>query len=154
IGASLALTPLVWAESAPGAGGAPPAPQTMTSPVALTQQQSFAPLVKKVLPAVVNISVTQKSDAVQKSEEPAVAPFKGLTTSPFEELMRRFFEQQVPNGEPHLFPQIPGNERVALGSGFVVDPRGYVVTNNHVIGNSGKIEVILQDKTKYRATVI
>jgi serine protease Do len=151
LGATLALTPLVWAESGPGAGGAPP---TMTAPVALIQQQSFAPLVKKVLPAVVNISVTQKSDAEQMAEEPEMAPFKGFPNSPFEEFMRRFFEQQTPNGQPHLFPQIPGNERVALGSGFIVDPRGYVVTNNHVIGNAGKVEVILQDKSKYRAKVI
>jgi serine protease Do len=156
LGASLALAPFVWAESAPGAGGAPPAPQTMTSPVALIQQQSFAPLVKKVLPAVVNISVTQKSGAEQMAEEPEMPPFKGLPNSPFEDFMRRFFEQQTPNGEPHLFPQIPGNEaqRVALGSGFIVDPRGYIVTNNHVIGNAGKVEVILQDKSKYRAKVV
>ena len=153
---ALALTPLVWAEGVAGAGGAPPPPQTMTSPIALTQQQSFAPLVKKVLPAVVNISVTQKSDANQMAEEPEIAPFKDFPNSPFEEFMRRFFEQQVPNGEPHLFPQIPGPEgqRVALGSGFIVDPRGYVVTNNHVIGNADKVEVILQDKTKYRAKII
>src|SRR5215469_10493104 len=150
---AMALTPLVWAENTPGA---PPVPPTMTSPVALIQQQSFAPLVKKVLPAVVNLSVTQKPDAEQMAEEPEVAPFKGSPNSPFEEFMRRFFEQQMPNGEPHLFPQIPGKEaqRVALGSGFIVDPRGYVVTNNHVIGNADKVEVVLQDKSKYRAKVV
>ena len=48
----------------------PAAPQTMTSPIALMQQQSFAPLVKKVLPAVVNISVTQKAGAEQMAGEP------------------------------------------------------------------------------------
>jgi serine protease Do len=156
LGASLALTPLVWAETAPATGGPPPAAQTMTSPVALIQQQSFAPLVKKVLPAVVNISVTQKSDADQMAEEPEMAPFPDFPNSPFGEFMRRFFEQQAPNGEQHLFPQIPGDQaqRIALGSGFIVDPRGYVVTNNHVIGNAEKVEVILQDKTKYRARVI
>jgi serine protease Do len=170
LGASLALTPLVWAESGSAASGAPPAnapsaaaplaattvPQTMTSPVALIQQQSFAPLVKKVLPAVVNISVTQKSDADQMAEEPEMAPFQGFPNSPFGEFMRRFFEQQAPNGEQHLFPQIPGDQaqRIALGSGFIVDPRGYVVTNNHVIGNAEKVEVILQDKTRYRAQVV
>jgi serine protease Do len=156
LGASLALTPLVWAETAPVTAGPPPAAQTMTSPVALIQQQSFAPLVKKVLPAVVNISVTQKSDADQMAEEPEMAPFPDFPNSPFGEFMRRFFEQQAPNGEQHLFPQIPGDQaqRIALGSGFIVDPRGYVVTNNHVIGNAEKVEVILQDKTKYRAKVI
>jgi serine protease Do len=156
LGASLALTPLVWAQTASDPGALPAAPGTMTSPAALIQQQSFAPLVRKVLPAVVNISVTQKSDADQMAEEPEISPFQGFPNSPFDELMRRFFEQQAPNGEQHLFPQIPGNEahRVALGSGFIVDPRGYVVTNNHVIGNAEKVEVILQDKTRYRAKVV
>jgi serine protease Do len=161
LGAGLALTPLLWAQSAADVGRAaqPPAaagPQTMTAPVALIQQQSFAPLVKKVLPAVVNISVTQKSAADQMAEEPEMAPFQGFPNSPFGEFMRRFFEQQMPNGEPRLFPRPPGGDaqRVALGSGFIVDPRGYVVTNNHVIGNAEKVEVILQDKTKYRAKVL
>jgi serine protease Do len=155
IGASLVLSPLVWAENAPS--GAPaPAPRTMTAPVALIQQQSFAPLVKKVLPAVVNISVTQKTDADQMAEEPEMAPSPDFPNSPFNDFMRRFFEQQMPNGEQHLFPQIPGDEaqRIALGSGFIIDPQGYVVTNNHVIGNAEKVEVILQDKTHYRARVI
>ena len=51
LGATLALSPLVWAENPPTAASAGPlnaTPQTMTSPVALIQQQSFAPLVKKV----------------------------------------------------------------------------------------------------------
>jgi serine protease Do len=150
LGASLAVTPPVWAQNA--STSAP----SMTAPVALIQQQSFAPLVKKVLPAVVNISVTQKSGADQMAEEPETAPVPGFPNSPFDEFMRRFFEQQMPNGGPHLFPQIPGNEaqRIALGSGFIVDPKGYVVTNNHVIGSAGKVEVILQDKTRYRAKVV
>ena len=79
LGATLALSPMVWAEnSAPPS----PAPQTMTSPVALIQQQSFAPLVKKVLPAVVNISVTQKAGADQMSEEEQPSqssPFHGFS---------------------------------------------------------------------------
>jgi serine protease Do len=156
LGASLALTPLVWAETGPATGSPPPAAQTMTSPAALIQQQSFAPLVKKVLPAVVNISVTQKSGADQMAQEPEMAPSPDFPNSPFGEFMRKFFEQQMPNGEQHLFPQIPGDQaqRIALGSGFIVDPRGYVVTNNHVIGNAEKVEVILQDKTKYRAKVV
>jgi serine protease Do len=154
IGATLALSPMVWAES--DAPAAPPV-QTMTSPAALIQQQSFAPLVKKVLPAVVNISVTQKADADQmaEEEEPSPgAPFRGFPNSPFDEMLRRFFEQQNPGGHP--FPQLPEGtpQRIALGSGFIVDPSGYVVTNNHVVGDAGKVQVILQDKTKYSAKII
>jgi serine protease Do len=148
------LAPFVWAETAPATSG--PLPQPTAPPAALIQQQSFAPLVKKVLPAVVNISVTQKSDADQMAQEPEMAPFPDFPNSPFGDFMRKFFEQQMPNGEQHLFPQIPGDQaqQIALGSGFIIDPRGYVVTNNHVIGNAEKVEVILQDKTRYRAKVI
>lgn len=158
LGATLALSPFVWAENpsstAPQAGTT--GPETMTSPAALIQQQSFAPLVKKVLPAVVNISVTQNSAPDAMAEEPEAGPTPDFPNSPFDEFLRRFFDQQMPNGERHLFPQRPEGQghRIALGSGFIIDPSGYVVTNNHVVGNAGKVEVTLQDNTKYPAKII
>jgi serine protease Do len=155
LGATLALSPMVRAEN-PGPATAA-APGTMTSPAALIQQQSFAPLVKKVLPAVVNISVTQKAGSDQMSEEEfRGSPFQGFPNSPFDEMLRRFFNQQNPGGdEGHGVPQMPQEpQRIALGSGFIIDPSGYVVTNNHVVGDAGKVEVILQDKTKYTAKII
>ncbi len=155
---------------AAGLGGAAPAPSAMaasaaiagvppvTGPAApLVQQQSFAPLVKKVLPAVVNISVTETGSTQEEmSQEGQRAPFPHLPDSPFDELLRRFFEQQEPGGPHHFFPPIPGPqaERMALGSGFIVDPSGYVVTNNHVIGSAGKIVVTLQDNEKYKAKIV
>ncbi len=153
LGASLALAPMVWAESPTPAATAPP--QTMTAPVALIQQQSFAPLVKKVLPAVVNISVTEKTGADQMSEQQE-QPFQGLPNSPFDQMLRRFFDQQNQGGEGHMFPQAPDGQaqRIALGSGFIIDPSGYVVTNNHVVGDAAKVQVILQDKTKYTARIV
>jgi serine protease Do len=154
LGATLALTPMVWAENPTAAS--PAAPQTMTSPVALIQQQSFAPLVKKVLPAVVNISVTQKAGADQMADEQDQGgPSQGFPNSPFDEMLRRFFDQQNPGGG-HAFPEMPGGQarRIALGSGFIVDPSGYIVTNNHVVGDAAKVQVILQDKTKYTARIV
>ena len=47
-----------------------------------------------------------------------------------------------------------GRKRIALGSGFIVDPSGIVVTNNHVVGKSSKVEVVLQDNSKYPARVL
>jgi len=160
LGAALALSPFVWAENPPiidnSAKVSPAAPQTMTSPVALIQQQSFAPLVKKVSPAVVNISVSQKADADAMAEEPNISPPPGFPNSPFDEFLRRFFEQQGPGDQRRLFPQVPGAQakRIALGSGFIVDPSGYVVTNSHVIGDASKVEVTLQDDSKYTAKII
>jgi serine protease Do len=160
LGATLALSPLVWAENPTGANQPPPAgnpaPETMTSPIALMQHQSFAPLVKKVSPAVVNISVTQSaaSDTTMDESEPETSP--GFPNSPFDEFLRRFFDQQNQNGQRHLFPQMPENQthRIALGSGFIIDASGYVVTNAHVVGNAGKVEVTLQDNSKYPAKII
>jgi len=160
LGATLALSPFVWAENPPIANNpsqvAPAAPQTLTSPVALIQQQSFAPLVKQVSPAVVNISVSQKADASAMVEEPEIAPSPGFPNSPFDEFLRRFFDQQGQGGQRHLFPQVPDGQarRIALGSGFIVDPSGYVVTNSHVIGDAAKVEVTLQDSSKYTAKII
>jgi serine protease Do len=71
-------------------------------------------------------------------------------------MLRRFFEQQNPDGQRRVFPQMPGGQahRIALGSGFIIDPSGYVVTNSHVVGNAGKVEVTLQDDSKYTAKII
>jgi serine protease Do len=156
----LALSPFVWAENPPLADSAskisPAAPQTLTSPAALIQQQSFAPLVKKVSPAVVNISVSQKAEADAMVEEPENGPSPGFPNSPFDEFLRRFFEQQGQGGQRHLFPQGPNGQakRIALGSGFIIDPSGYVVTNSHVVGDAAKVEVTLQDNSKYTAKIV
>jgi serine protease Do len=121
--------------------------------------QSFAPLVKKVSPAVVNISVTEKSD-VEGLSERMPDQFRG---SPFDDFLRRFFEQHNAEGQGQL-PLRPfrggpdlqegGAKRIALGSGFIVDPSGYLVTNNHVVGEAAKVEVTLQDNSKYTAQIV
>jgi len=104
----------------------------------------------------VNISVSQKADADATAEEPEMTPSPGFPNSPFDEFLRRFFEQQGQGGQRHLFPQIPDGQarRIALGSGFVIDPSGYVVTNSHVIGDAAKVEVTLQDNNKYTAKIV
>src|SRR5215472_15565600 len=127
----------------------------LPSLLALMQHQSFAPLVKKVSPAVVNISVMQKAAPDPMADEQEAVPSPGFPNSPFDEMLRRFFDQ-LPNAQRHAFPQMPENQsrRIALGSGFIVDPSGYVVTNSHVVGNAGKVEVTLQDDSKYTAKII
>ena len=135
LAATLALSPLVWAEtdSSPSSGNTSiPTPQI--------SQQSFAPLVKKVLPAVVNISVTEKPTADDQMSDQSFDTSPGDNNSPFDEFLRRFFEQHGGNGQsvPREFGGHPndqeGVKRIALGSGFIIDPAGYIVTNNHVVG--------------------
>jgi len=127
---------------------------------------SLAPIVDKVLPAVVNISVVQKAgnaDATPEDEsengdedqeqdpDQLQRPQPGNPQTPFDELLRRFFEQQQQNR--HGAP-LPSRRITALGSGFIIDPAGYVVTNNHVVGNADKVDIIFQDDTHHVAKII
>jgi serine protease Do len=113
---------------------------------------SFADLAEKLSPAVVNISTTQK---VQINRQQS--PFAG---TPFEQFFRNFGGQgggNDDNGQPIT------RSAVSLGSGFIISPDGYIVTNNHVISgvptDQGKvtisaITVTLQDRKEYKATVV
>jgi serine protease Do len=149
LGATLALSPLVRAQDPPASAAVP----EQTAPV---PQQSFAPLVKKVLPAVVNISVTERS-GIEGLSDRLPEQFRG---SPFDDFLRRFFDQHNGDGQllPHPFRGSPDGEgrpkAIALGSGFIIDPSGYVVTNNHVVGEAAKVEVTLQDNSKYTARIV
>lgn len=109
--------------------------------------RSFADLTARLQPAVVNISTTQK---VEVARMPAFPP-----GSPFEELFRRFQEQQGESGEPVT------REANSLGSGFIISPDGYVVTNNHVISGGPQgtapvdtITVTLSDRREFKARVV
>ena len=110
--------------------------------------ESFAPLVEQVLPAVVNVSTTQKS---------APSPF-GLQGAP--ELQGERQEELEKFLEQFGFPSAPMGQGVqphevhSLGSGFVIDPKGYIVTNNHVIAEATDISVTLSDETKLNAKVV
>jgi serine protease Do len=128
---------------------------------------SLAPVVDKVLPAVVNISVVQKvgpqgaepedesengGDDQDQDPDQMQRPQQGNPQTPFDELLRRFFEQQQQNRHGGVQP--PSHKVMALGSGFIIDPSGYVVTNNHVVGTADKVEVIFQDDSRHVAKII
>ena len=107
----------------------------------------FSELVSAVRPAVVNISVTGKL-----KNGPAIPGFRDYAPE-FEEFFKRFFGS-VPKGwKPD--EQVPRPERktTAVGSGFIVDPSGLVVTNHHVIENADEIEVVLDSGTRIPATL-
>ena len=99
--------------------------------------ESFADLADKLSPSVVNISTTTVIE--QKSREmPSFPP-----GSPFEDFFKQF---EKPGGKKR--------KAQSLGSGFIIDKSGYIITNNHVIDNAEKIMVILYDDTSFEATVV
>ncbi len=143
-GAAGALV-LAFTTLAPTAGHARPVPG------------SFADMAAKVTPAVVNISAERESQVARSPRQmtpnnPRMMPFP--EGSPFREFFRRYY-----NNPDQFRNQMPNRRRQArkakaLGSGFIIDPAGYVVTNNHVIRGASRIEVILHDGKKYDAKLI
>jgi len=107
---------------------------------------SFAPLVDQVKGAVVNISATEVDKVASNDDEDAGGRMQQMPPG-MQEFMRRF------GGGQGMRPMHPGQMKVA-GSGFIVDPSGFVVTNNHVVKNGKDIKVTLQDGTSLNAKVI
>ncbi len=103
---------------------------------------SFADLAAKVTPAVVNIS--SKHHIAQVGDVNGGLPFSAPPGSPFEDFFRHFNERQR-----------QGNQtQTALGSGFIIDPSGYVVTNDHVVDDATAVTVTLTTGKSYPAKLI
>jgi len=108
---------------------------------------SFADLAGRLSPAVVNISTTQKVASPQGRFD-----FQFPPGSPFEEFFKDFLERHR-GKEGQQSPQ-PRRQVTSLGSGFVVDAKGLVVTNNHVIAEADEITVTTAEGDKYLAKVL
>ena len=104
--------------------------QSKTPPI------SFADLAEKLMPSVVNISTTQ---TIKTTTNPF--PFQFPPGSPFEDMFKEFNKQTE-------------RKATALGSGFIIDEKGIVVTNNHVIQGAEDIMVSVNGSTEYKAKVI
>ena len=97
--------------------------------------ESFADLAEQVLPAVVNVSTTQKVPQDQQMQD-------------LDEMFRDFLDRR--EGEPEPGPR----GGTSLGSGFIIDPAGYIVTNNHVIEDADEIMVLTHDNEELKATIV
>ncbi len=107
--------------------------------------EGISDVAEKVIDAVVNISTSQKV-AGHDATMPKLPP-----GSPFEEFFNEFFKNRRGPGDNNQ----GGPRRVnSLGSGFIIDPSGLVVTNNHVIADGDEISVILNDGTRMKATLV
>lgn len=130
---SLMIVPVVHAQTA-----------VPVVPSIVAPTQGFADLVEKLTPAVVNVSTTQKV------KSGGVQMFGNIPNTPEMEPFRDFFER---------FGQMQGvrpqeREVTSLGSGFVVEASGYIITNNHVIEDAEEITVTFANNDKYKAKII
>jgi serine protease Do len=121
--------PVVTVPSVLAAGGGNAAVEQFTT-------GSFAPVVKRVTPAVVNIS-SSRVEKVSSANNP-------FMNDPF---FRQFFGERM--------PQQPRERKAeSLGSGVVVSPDGYILTNNHVVAGATQITVAFNDRREFKATLV
>ncbi|MCB1556468.1 MAG: DegQ family serine endoprotease [Alphaproteobacteria bacterium] len=125
-------------------------PETPTSVPAVTAPgthapESFADLAASLSPAVVNISSTQKTEALENLPDMPHFP----PGSPFEDFFEDFMDR---HGGPNGMPATPPT---SLGSGFIIDgTNGYIVTNNHVIEDADEVRVTFSDDSTREATLV
>lgn len=118
----------------------PPATLKLASPTEGPSKSSYAPLVKEVLPSVVNISSSKViHNRINSSDDFPMDPF-----------FRQFFGD---NGSGQS--NVPRTQREkALGSGVIVSPEGYILTNNHVVDGATDVSVTLSDKRELKAHIV
>jgi len=107
----------------------------------------FTDLVEEASPAVVNISTRQKMPERAVAGHPALPDLEGLPP-----MFREFFERSIPQ-----VPRNPGGrqrEAQSLGSGFIISPDGYIMTNYHVVADADEIIVRLSDRSELEAKLI
>ncbi|HZP34510.1 MAG TPA: DegQ family serine endoprotease [Candidatus Acidoferrales bacterium] len=113
---------------------------TNTQPLSLGEfKNGFASVIDPDLPAVVNISSTK---VVKRQNQ-----LPDFFSDPF---FRQFFGDQ--SGPQNRQPQ--SEREYSLGSGVIVNPNGYILTNNHVVSGASDVEIFTQDKKKFKARVI
>ena len=107
-----------------------------------TRRTGFAPVVKEALPSVVTISADKKSKTPADSSGEMVP----------DELFRQFFGDE--GGRGFRGPQGRPQHEKALGSGVIVSPQGYILTNSHVVDGATDVRVTLNDKREFKAKVV
>ncbi|HMI97311.1 MAG TPA: DegQ family serine endoprotease [Micropepsaceae bacterium] len=117
-------------------------PTVALSPSAAARPQGYADLAERLLPMVVNISTSQTLRRRPDPNEAQPAP-QAPQGSPLDDFFKDFMDR---GNRPRRVQ--------SLGSGFIIDPAGYVVTNNHVIDGADEITVILNDTTSLPATLV
>ncbi|MDP2410873.1 MAG: Do family serine endopeptidase [Pseudolabrys sp.] len=119
----------------------------LAAPATARGPENISDVAEQVIDAVVNISTKQSVD-ISKGTMPQLPP-----GSPFEDFFEEFFKNR--RGGPGGPGATPSPRRVnSLGSGFIIDESGLVVTNNHVIADADEVSVILNDGATLKAEVV
>ena len=108
---------------------------------------SFADIVDRVKPAVVSVSTTNEVPKVADNKPRGGRPFEGIPGLPEDHPLNELFKN-LPGAQPQQ--QRP---RQAAGSGFVITPDGYIVTNRHVVDGATKVKVAFDDQEEFDATI-
>src|ERR1700722_5939368 len=129
----------------------------LTAPPAIAGQavvQDLSDLAAKVTPAVVNVAVTMKAGAADDDETQMAD--RSQQQQQMEEFMQRFAERFGQQGQPGGKPQVkpPAQKAQAVGTGFIIDANGWIVTNFHVAGKADSITVTLADGRKFPAKLV
>jgi serine protease Do len=112
-----------------------------SAPAVTALESPFTTIAEKTLPAVVTIETKRTVDS--NSGQPLDGPYGDF-------FKRLFPDQPAPSpDDPHRQMKIPSS-----GSGFIIDPRGDILTNNHVVRDASEITVTLNDKRKFKAKVV
>ena len=149
---SILMRPAAAACCAAFLAAAPAAVAIAPTPVlARGAPDSFADLAAKLLPSVVNISTTQTLKTASGDEG------RARTCRNFRRARRSrnsFTTSSSATCPRATTPRSTPRKATSLGSGFIIDPAGYIVTNNHVIADADEITVILHDNTNLKAKLI
>ncbi|MBN1830863.1 MAG: DegQ family serine endoprotease [Deltaproteobacteria bacterium] len=115
-----------------------PAPSAQTAGTKPASPESFSGLVKEARDSVVNISTVK----IIKREQMFESPFG--RNDPFNDMFERFFGDRIPRE----------SRQTSLGSGFIIDKNGFILTNNHVVEQTDEIKVMLSNGTEYDAEIV
>ena len=134
---ALLLAGPAWAQQRPAPTETRPAPKVDPRGILRAMEEAFSAVADRVTPAVVHVSTVPKKAPGSAEESP--------------ERFREFFGEEF---YERYFRRRPREDARATGSGVLVDPKGYILTNNHVIENAQDIIVRLSDQRKFTASLV